>query len=1586
MPAIDTPKLYRASKAKTLNVLAQPFKVVHQRVSVDVDLANQAIAGTTEVVIVPYTDKLKVVKFDCREMAIEEVTVNNGKPCNFIYDDDLYINDESYFEALVERGTVNLFDLYLEDFTIHHSHLLRRKLAKVFGEVNFDPRELQQHQQQLTQQLLTQETPLAQQQQQVQLQLQQQQQHFLSQYTTAHTNTEELAVFLPDLLRFELADSSLTPMLVAGTTPMKKNTHNDSYAPITIRIRFSLVNPKNGVIFATSDPDPSRWHCYTTNTDFNVSTSLWVPCIDNLWERCTWLVELSVPRSLRQDDEAKDDDDDEESGDLDVVVCCGDANNVKETPHPLDPAKKIVLWLVFNPVCAQHLGWAYGCFSSFVLKAEEAPEPVEEAVIDDDSDDDDEGRKVEAVLIPVTVYCLAHQLEWARNTCVVLNRALDYFSREFGSFPFSLYLIVFVDHSPEPAHNFAGLSVMSTDVLYPSDVIEPMLELTEAVVEAIATQWLGINIVPHSFNDLWCTVGIARYMMLQYLKVLMGNNEYKFRVKMAVEEICAKDVNRKPLALQFFRFPVRMSNEDLWFIRLKAPIVMVCLDRRMTKTDKLFGLSRVLPKLFLQAMLGDLVNGSVLTQHFQYVCEKVNRTNKLEGFFKQWIYGAGTPRFYVTQRFNKKRFLIEMNIRQVQTKEVSKYKPTPQNFVADGLAYLDDEPQFPTQAVFTGPMTIRVHEQDGTPYEHIVDLKEANTRIDIQYNTKMRRKMKLRKKGDDDEEEEAPPPQYGAQFTPLGSQVLQSPQEMAEWGFENWTKTEEEVFDNAFEWVRVDADLEWIAQFEIKKPDYMYGAQLSYDRDVEAQYDAIRYFSHSQRPLPQVYALLTRTLMDDAYYYGVRIAAARALVAISNEGNQFLGVGYMINAYKAMFCYPGSLIPKLNDFTDFPRFFVQLRLPQILASVRTDAGEVPKPIRNLLYNLVKYNDNSNNPFLDLFYVTELLAALTQLAFPPALPDAHDTLKWLTEPTPGIILKDHEQFVANVDTEIVRLQKLDEWIPLFHHVMLAQCLRQRVELAVRGLVSLSIEDLLFYTPAKYPAPVRIEAWRGVFLLGGLKNAAVLNYFCKCVLLASDANATTNRQFQTELVEGLLKAIAIAAIDGTRLTLDDPEFGTLTKLALAPKTTTEVLDLVVIDDGLAAAKGSRRRDELARALIKGVINMLRRDYGPGLGLRHTLWELVHSSLMPLHLRRDVLNMCQLLYPAHEDYIVRLPVPLMPVSEFKKKIVARNLGDGQVVIKREGRFKIQFLLRKPTSTLTIKLRGSLTPSGGVAASTAPPQPTLSREERALLREAHLNRQAPQAIAAVGPRKVAVNGTTVSFRLTRDQLKNVMPQTGVAVSRVDPTTVLFKFQGKLAQLFKKKVTPRLVRINLKQGTVEVKRATSEEIQDEIKSNGDAIADHSSGDANGEVSEVGEAEQTQTNGEADKVNEEDANGDGVKETDGSNDEVIGNAGDAGNNDTNELGNGATDGGNNGANGDVDEDVAMTEAVGETKDVDEPLKFNTDQPAQNGNDVDDNGDVEMKDEQTTAHDNADNGEVQEKSPKDGTSETKPKITLKFNLK
>lgn len=1261
------------TRVRTVNLLTQPLKVAHQRVSLDVALDTKRIEGFTELTVIPQSNTLRVIKLDAREMKIKQIWINGSKATNYIHQDLLYINDPKRFDDIVDAREVNLWDLYSSDFSIHQHHLLRQKLNYIFGAINCDP---------------------------------------FSNEKVDNGNTEELAIILPESLKLELSDSHAihTPSSVApgGVTPLHlrgKGTNAETYTPIQVGIEYEILNPKNGVNFVCETLDKRLWHAYTVNSEYNVSTSSWVPCIDNLWERSTWSVEINVPRTIKDigkkrliendketqsniddmdidplevaeekesveeegipentvsisstsisnqkvnNDDHDDDEDDDDAENFDLFVCTGDFNNTKETPHPTDLFKKIVSWSIFNPVCAHHVGWAVGCFQSTELsdfsetstaaaETEEGYENLEEMEKDESS-------------ATVMLYFLPGQEEMARNTCIFAHKAVDFFLKEYGSFPFSSYGITFVSGPSFPFNNFAGLTVLSDKLLYPADIIEPMFTVTEDILECIAGQWSSINIVPQCFNDLWCTIGISRFMSFQFIKSLMGMNEFRSQIKRKMDQIVKEDVGKEPLATQVLRLP--LSESDFSFVRLKAPIVLFILDRRMTKTDKSFGLSRVLPKLLLQAMSGDLQNGTLSTLHFQNVCEKVNR-NRLETFFKQWVYGVGTPVFVVTQKFNKKRSMIEVVIRQVQLLQSKKVHPKPETFIHDSMSYLNNEQVFPIQPTFYGPMTIRVHEADGTPYEHIVDLKDTVVKFDVQYNTKHKRLKKNK-----DESIEVPPV-----FTKLGD-ILQSEEDIKEWNFAEWPKRDEEYID-PFEWIRVDTDFEWIAKVNVKQPDYMFGSQLQQDRDVEAQYEAIRYFSSHEKPNQIYCTALTRTIMDKRYYYGVRIAAAKALASMSRSSNKFIGLDYLLKAFRKLFCFDNSSIPVSNSFDDFEKFFLQKEIPKILGSVKDEDGNTPQSIKTLLLNLLKYNDNSSNDFQDCFYVSELVAALTSAVIPST--SESRVVDYHLEREMAAASKSKEQgFIEKVVQEIERNQKMDKWVPSYQFKVSVACIKLKIALARNNLYDLSFEDLLYLTSKKYHSDIRIMAFRGIFLLGGLKNSSVLKYFLQVCLLEMSTH-----YFTTKLLKVLLEAVSEAAIHGTPSMLDDPEFDSLEKLLDANKSSQP--SMVVIEEA-QTSEMSTRRDAFARATIKGSIQLLRRDYAIGKGLQHVLWELLHTSLISLHDRRSVFILSEVLYREDDAFAVTIRVPCVPLDELKRKIVAKNLGNGKLVIKREGRFRIQ------------------------------------------------------------------------------------------------------------------------------------------------------------------------------------------------------------------------------------------------------------------------------------------------------------------------
>ena len=1268
----EIPALYKASKSSRYdNFLSQALKVAHQRVCVETDLYENLIEGFTEITVVPLSNTINVVKLDSRECKIKGVQVNN-KEVSYIQNDHLYMNSDDLFEETAKNGTFNLFDLYSEDITLHQHHLIRQKLNHIFGEVNSEVS------------------------------------YNLGE--TLHGNTEELVILLPENLHLEVTDafSGNTPSSQPGTaTPHhgKSREVTTTYTPITLKIEFVCKNPKNGFNFATNrNVDQKYWHAYTTNSSSNISTSSWVPCIDNLWERCTWTLEVTIPKTLKSvakdnfdhskeivttkngtskdnadldgevndkgSDNDDDDDDDETNDDAqELMVCAGDFSNIKETPHSSDNSKKVVSWSLFNPVCSHHVGWAVGAFSCVSLFN---PNDDEENEIPDPSGLEDIGKGV--VHSPVNVYCLPQDIDMAKNTCLFAKRAMDYFLKEYGSFPFSSYAIVFVADSVVDGNNFAGISCISDRILYPFNLIEPMINSTDVILECITCQWSGINIVPLTFDDQWCTLGISLFMASSFIRQLMGNNEYRFRIKRWMNKVVEEDIDRSPIGLQSANYPI--TEKDVKFIKLKAPLVLYILDRRMTKTDRSFGLSRVLPKLFLQAMSGDLPNNTLTTQHFQHVCEKVNR-NKLESFFKQWVFSSGLPTFYVTQRFNRKRSLIEVTIRQIQDRRSKKRVPHPSSFLSDAIALVNNESAYTLYPVFSGPMTIRVHEADGTPYEHIVDIKEHYANFEIQYNTKFR---KLKKIKDDIAE-------FNPAFSTLGD-VLNSPEDREKWGFAEWTRSEEDIFNDAFEWMRVDADFEWIAKIEVDQKDYMFGSQLQHDRDVEAQYEAIRYFGDLEKPKIEHCTALTRTVMDNRYYYGIRIAAAEALANFSRSDNNFIGVKYLLKIYDDLFCFPYSRIPLSNDFSDFAKFFIQRALPKILATIKDEDGGTPDAIRSLLLNLVKFNDNTSNEFQDAFYISELVTALTSSAINKKNERmTREAFSLRLKSSPGIL----DEFSQEVFSEISRFQKLDDWIPSFHNVVRATSLNQKVRLAACGQVYIPFEDLIYYTLDQHPLNVRLEAFRGLLILGGLRNRNVLQYFLKVCLLGS-----SGAYFRNQLLNLFEESICIAAVHGTPSTIDDPEFQVFDKLLDRLFENNNNLEQMVVVEEVSKRSIDKRRDEFKRKSLQGCVEILRRDYSPGKGLRSIIWELLHTSLVSLPEKNMVFSICQVLYEEIDSLVVRFDMPPVPINDLKKKIVCKNLGDSNVMIKREGRFTIQLASRKVVPTKALN-KDKKTPENG-------------------------------------------------------------------------------------------------------------------------------------------------------------------------------------------------------------------------------------------------------------------------------------------------
>lgn len=1338
-----TPKKHH-NKRELDNIPPQKFKVGYQKVTLDVDLEQNSIAGETEITVLPLDSSLKTLKLDCRGIQIKSIIVNQRR-AHYSYDDFLqnqeYMNDIDN-PVLSDYQYDRYFDSNSESITVNQHAMLRSKFYPLFSDQNDT------------------EDPAS----------------------SFSECTSELTIRVPESIKLRLQDSSKISFSPIGTNRSMNDTPNTSntifnsdkvYTPLNIRIIYTVKNLKNGILFnggVHTNIPKNLWYCHTFNNDVGCSASSWVPCIDNFLEKPAWDINIVVPKTIgnigqsiiigtKKAEEAfrksalqqvgsegtnakdtkvvEDEDLEEIENSMDSVpltVVVPDLVSFRESPHPIDVAKKVVNFQFYNPVCAHHLGFAIGCFEKIsmvdlkpgteelIINQNSSVEGSEEVTMQFNVDTANTNK------VPTMLYFLPGKREEVINTTIFLYKALEFYSKEFSSFPFTSYTLLFIEDLPSDLCTFAGMSIASSRLLYNSQLVEPMFRTTEILSIALAEQYSGVNVLPKTLNDIWCVSGIARYMSNQFLKKLFGVNYSNFTFQKRCELLCELDLGKRPLANQVFRFPIN-SDQDMDFINLKAPLVLMILDRRITKTDKLFGLSRVIPKIFLQAMSNDLINGNNLsTAHFQRVCEKVAH-HRLESFFQNWVHKSGVPTFRITQKFNKKRLFIEMSIRQMQRSSLNKddsdydednnelvSEERNKNFVEAANTFMTEDHHFDAQPVFTGPVTVRIHEADGSPYEHILAISDPLTKLDIQYNTKYRRRKKEKREGTEDvdekdklgekEKETKKKEKIEERKINMLGNVLTSSEEIDNWDLKedqaanidpeadpNDQNIEDEK-DETFEWLRFDADNEWICKYTLNLTDDKFESQLKQDRDVKAQFESIRYFGSIVRPTMSHARILLRTLVDARYFYGVREEASRALAKISNEENDHIGMRFLLKTYKYLYCYdseirkgydeldPKEYLPKPNDFTNFSDLFVMKAIIESLSNVRNKDGDAPIELKRIILHILKYNDNNNNKFDDTFLYSTIIKALCNLILISKREisdlNADYTKKELNSNTVRDV---KDEFIYAAIKELNRCLKMDEWSPSYRNIVTKVILEQKIRFVRVGLARMTFMDLLNYTTPKYNDDIRFVAFEGLLLIGGLRNSSILSYYFTTMKLDESL------YLRYQLNKGLVTSIGIAAYSGIPSLLDDDEFLKSVSVLQSGDQSQESFGsrIIQIEDSASAKLSMQsRKDELARRTIQGSVDVLRRDLGMGQGLKYELWEALHSCLIPINTRRNIFDIMMVLYEPTNSFMITtsLPTDKQIIVRVKSKVseAANRNGESFVVsLKREARFKIQLPVLK-------------------------------------------------------------------------------------------------------------------------------------------------------------------------------------------------------------------------------------------------------------------------------------------------------------------
>ncbi|CAL8575180.1 Transcription initiation factor TFIID subunit 2 [Xanthoria parietina] len=1165
---------------------AQPllpgFSVAHQRVELDFDLLARRLKGKTEITINPHSKDLKSVRFNCRQCNIKRITINN-KPCsNFVY-------EEPYNKSTMPWKA-----------GVHQHHMLKNKIDS----------------------------------------------HFKS------PPDGELVINLPKSVKIE----ELDPFAIAASTPLAArssvglNSKDDPlgeglsartaieqdlrYKSFAVDIEFTTSHIRDGMQFVGWEEEDLRYpHAYTKSFSAPGGVCCLFPCLDDLAARCTWEISIkcsktlgdafSPPRSnapngtrdgvtgVHKDiataalDPIQSNMSAEDQALEISVICTGDLTD--EVDDPVVPAKKKSTFSCASPLSAQQLGFTIGPF-----------EHVDLAEFRESGEDDKLGQNA----VPLHGFCLPGRAEEVRNTCLPMAKAIDFFTLEYGSYPFSNYKLCFVDDiSPDIIHT-GFLTVCSNNLLFPPDIIDPLECTCRQLTHALASQWMGVSVIPKEPTDTWVVVGIAFFMTDAFLRKLFGKNDYGSRQKQTMDRVVDLDIGR-PSIYDTGAF-VALDPFEAEFLELKAPLVLSILDRRFTKTGSASGLSRTISRVFMNATVGDLANGAISTAYFAKTCEKLGHA-KLESFFAQWVYGAGCPRFRVAQKFNKKKNVVEMLITQIQA-EPPERDLEKDTFMRDVKEDIHNVYAGPLQPVFTGPMTICIHEADGSPYEHLIEIKEAVTKVDINYNTKYKRLKRSKR------QKERIVTAGGADYNPDGNDdvllyclgdVLQSEEEIQQWRLADWSKeVEDQMSQESYEWIRMDSNFEWICRIQLNLQGYMYLSQLQQDKDVVAQLESVQYMA-SQKTHPLISTIMLRTLMDTRYFHGVRTAAADALVKHAKEGDMdWLGLFHLEKAFQHFFCYNDSPMPRPNDFLDRAAYFIQCAIPKAIAKVRDSHGRSPIKARMFLLDKLKFNDNSDNEFSDCHYLATLMEGLSDaMAFRPPL--GHDSDNDFTfAENDGDDLRFHKSCLEEID----RYRRADEWLPSYHNILSRAALNSTKTLAKAGIINTNPSHLIQYTRDGTANDLRLNAFSNLFEMGLGKTDAVLRWFL--FALGTDPSP----YFRAHAYQIFGRFLGSLAIGQTAETATNEQH-------------QQQHDGLIIEQE-SSSTDARKADLARRTTVPGALAALKDDLKDNETLQHGLWTAITGPALSLPETKQLLDLCKLALPRRHPHGPRPEIPALLV----------------------------------------------------------------------------------------------------------------------------------------------------------------------------------------------------------------------------------------------------------------------------------------------------------------------------------------------------
>jgi transcription initiation factor TFIID subunit 2 len=277
----------------------------------------------------------------------------------------------------------------------------------------------------------------------------------------------------------------------------------------------------------------------------------------------------------------------------------------------------------------------------------------------------------------------------------------------------------------------------------------------------------------------------------------------------------------------------------------------------------------------------------------------------------------------------------------------------------------------------------------------------------------------------------------------------------------------------------MDPDIDWLCELTFFQPEGMAASQLRKEKDVVAQYEAIRSLSNTQTST--ALSTLLTTCKDSSVFYRIRCEAAFAMAHHRNETLEMVGLETLKDFYKDQFCRKMKdddmgFFPLRNDFSSLQAYYLQKAVIMSLGQTRDDHGVIPTSSRQIVLDALVYNDNTSNEFSDVYWVSTLIEILSDSFLPE-----FDS-KRLEEVSKKKNLQntqvEHFEFpsdagvstsvVKNTDLlreafeELERFRNRDRLVPSYHNLITQAVLQAYLKWMAFGLMPVDLSLFLSFT--------------------------------------------------------------------------------------------------------------------------------------------------------------------------------------------------------------------------------------------------------------------------------------------------------------------------------------------------------------------------------------------------------------------------------------------------------------------------------------------------------------------------------------------